>query len=57
MGSAMAAFGALGVLLGPALGFATLDRPWSFLLGSLFGVVTGVGFALALAGLIDGRSR
>ena len=47
--------GGAGIILGPLLGFTELARPWSFLLGFIFGVITGIGVALALFGLYEMR--
>jgi len=43
--------GALGFILGPALGLTDLGRPWSFLLGFAIGVIAGLGATLSVAGL------
>ena len=55
LGSALAAFGALGVVLSPLLGWITAPRPWGFLVGVALGVLAGLGSTLAVAGLIEGR--
>lgn len=55
LGSALATLGALGIVLVPALGGSALPRPWSFLIGFLIGLITGLGGALALVGLIERR--
>jgi hypothetical protein len=55
IGAALAAVGALGIVIGPAFGFADLGRPWSFLLGFVVGIIAGMGAALSVSGLIDVR--
>ena len=56
VGSALAAVGGLGIVLGPVLGWSQVGSPWAFILGFLFGVSAGVGVALAIAGLLERRS-
>ena len=53
IGIIFAILGGAGIILGPLLGFTELARPWSFLLGFIFGVMTGIGVALALFGLYE----
>ena len=53
VGSVLAVMGALGIIFGALSGGSTLGRPWSFLLGFVFGVLTGMGATLAISGLID----
>jgi len=55
-GSVLAVIGAFGIVAGPLFGWSSIDRPWSFLLGFLFGVMAGIGVALGISGLIDRRS-
>ena len=50
-------FGAAGILLGPLFGFSELVRPWSFILGFVFGVMVGFGFALSVSGLHEKRKN
>lgn len=54
-GSLLAIIGAFGIVAGPSLGWSTLDRPWSYLTGFVFGVLGGVGATLSISGLIDRR--
>jgi hypothetical protein len=55
IGIIFAILGGAGIMFGPLLGFTELARPWSFLLGFIFGVMTGIGVALALFGLYEMR--
>ena len=55
IGIIFAILGGAGIILGPLLGFTELARPWSFILGFLFGVMTGIGVALAFFGLYEMR--
>jgi hypothetical protein len=55
IGATLGALGATGIVLGSILGLTNLGRPWSFLAGFLFGVLSGVGVALAIAGLLERR--
>jgi len=55
IGAALACLGALGFVIGPALGLADLARPWSFLIGFVVGIVAGLGATVAVAGLIEMR--
>ena len=55
IGIIFAILGGAGIILGPLLGFTELARPWSFILGFIFGVMTGIGVALALFGLYEMR--
>ena len=56
-GAICALFGAAGIIFGPLLGFSELVRPWSFILGFVFGVLAGVGVALSLFGLYEIRKE
>ena len=51
IGACLCVVGALGFILGPALGLTDLGRPWSFLLGFAIGVIAGLGATLSVAGL------
>jgi len=51
LGSFCAILGAAGIILGPLLGLSDFVRPWSFILGFVFGVLAGAGVALSLNGL------
>jgi len=51
----MSGMGALGIVLGSTLGLNELGRPWSFLVGFIFGVMAGIGVALSISGLVDLR--
>ncbi|MGB3861906.1 MAG: hypothetical protein WA915_07455 [Candidatus Aminicenantaceae bacterium] len=55
IGIIFAILGGAGIILGPLLGFTELARPWSFILGFIFGVMSGIGVALALFGLYEVR--
>jgi predicted ABC-type sugar transport system permease subunit len=53
LGSVLATGGALGIVLSLLLGWSEASRPWGFLLGFADGVVTGLGAALSIAGLLE----
>jgi hypothetical protein len=55
IGVVLTIFGAAGMILAPTLGATALARPWSFAVGFLVGVMTGVGVALTVYGLISRR--
>lgn len=52
-GAIFGILGAAGIILGPLLGLSELARPWSFILGFIFGLLAGVGVALSLFGLLE----
>ena len=54
-GAVLSICGGIGIVLGPAFGFADLGRPWSFIIGFAFGVNGGIGAVLAICGLIENR--
>lgn len=54
-GVIFAILGAPGIILGPFLGFSELARPWSYILGFIFGIMTGIGVALTIFGLQEMR--
>jgi len=51
-GSASTVIGALGFFLSIIFNWSDIASPWNFLLGFLWGILLGVGTALAVAGLI-----
>ena len=55
IGAVLAIAGGLGMILGPTLGATLLGRPLSFLAGFVVGVLSGVGVALAISGMLDMR--
>jgi len=55
LGSALSAIAGAGITLTAILGWASLARPWGFLLGFVLGVMSGIGVALAIAGLLESR--
>jgi hypothetical protein len=57
IGASFALPGAAGIILGPLLGFSELAKPWSFILGFIFGVLAGIGVALSLFGLHEMRKE
>ncbi|MBN1222010.1 MAG: hypothetical protein JXB23_02085 [Candidatus Aminicenantes bacterium] len=57
LGSLSGILGAAGIIIGPMVGFSDLARPWSFILGFTFGLLTGLGAALAISGLLDRRKE
>ena len=54
-GSVLATMGGLGIIFGHLLGFASLESPWSFVIGFFVGLLAGVGTGLALVGLVEMR--
>jgi hypothetical protein len=52
-GAVLAVLGGIGMALGPSLGATALGRPWSFIVGFMVGVATGIGVVLVISGLID----
>jgi hypothetical protein len=54
-GIILAILGGVGIILGPMFKFTELLRPWSFFLGFVFGIMSGVGAALTLFGLLEKR--
>jgi hypothetical protein len=57
LGAIFAILGAAGIILGPLLGFSEIVRPWSFILGFIFGLLAGIGIALSLFGLHEIRKE
>jgi predicted ABC-type sugar transport system permease subunit len=55
LGSALAALGALAIVLSVLLEWTAVPAPWDVLLGFVLGVITGLGGTLAVAGLIERR--
>jgi len=55
LGAPLAAIGAMGFVLGPALGLTSLGRPWTFVVGFTFGLMAGFGATLCVAGLAELR--
>ena len=47
----LATFGGTGIVLSILLDWTSLSRPWSFLLGFLMGILSGMGAALSIYGL------
>lgn len=56
LGSVLSTVGALGIVLNALLGWSQVGAPWSFLLGFVFGVMSGAGVALVISGLVDRRT-
>ncbi|MGD8539519.1 MAG: hypothetical protein PVI66_12445 [Candidatus Aminicenantes bacterium] len=54
-GIILAILGGAGIILGPMFDLTELVRPWSFILGFVFGIMSGVGAALTLFGLLEKR--
>jgi hypothetical protein len=44
IGTIFAILGGAGIILGPLLGLTELTKPWSFILGFIFGVMNGGKF-------------
>lgn len=57
VGAILAILGAAGIILGPHIGFTELARPWSFILGFVFGLLVGAGVALSVFGLLETRKK
>jgi hypothetical protein len=57
LGAVLATFGGASVVLFPLLGWSSIGRPWSFLLGFVVGIASGAGAALALFGLFERRGE
>ena len=57
IGAICAILGGAGIILGPFLGFSELARPWSFVLGFIFGVLGGIGVTLSLFGIYEMRKK
>ena len=55
--SGLYSIGAICAILGPLLGFSELARPWSFVLGFIFGVLSGIGAVLSLFGIHEMRKK
>jgi F0F1-type ATP synthase assembly protein I len=53
LGAILAILGGAGIILGPLIGLSELGRPWSFILGFIFGVFSGTGTVLSLFGLYE----
>ena len=53
IGSVCIFLGGAGIILGPLLGISEFARPWSFVMGFIFGVLGGAGAALSLFGLYE----
>jgi hypothetical protein len=57
VGAALSVLGAICMVVLPILGVTEIGRPWSFLLGFVIGVITGLGAVLAVSGLLDRRRQ
>ena len=55
VGAAIAALAGAAMSVAPHTGWTTLERPWSFLAGFLFGLLAGVGAMTAVVGLLGCR--
>ncbi|MFC2095030.1 hypothetical protein ACFLSW_01130 [Candidatus Bipolaricaulota bacterium] len=55
VGAALAVIGGLGIVLSTLLGWTSLSRPWSFLIGFGFGLAAGLGSALSIFSLVMRR--
>ena len=50
-GATLAFLGGAGIIIGTLLSFTEFARPWSFILGFIFGLMNGIVVALTLFGL------
>ena len=57
IGSPLALVGAISVALAPVTGWTGTLGPWSFVSGLAVGIVTGIGAALCIAGLLERRAQ
>lgn len=57
VGAVLAVIGAAGIVIGPMLGFTAVGKPWSFILGFVFGVMAGTGAALSVFSLLERRKE
>ena len=57
VGAILAVIGGAGIVLGPILGFTALGKPWSFILGFVFGMMAGAGAALSVFSLLEIRKE
>ncbi|UCC40492.1 MAG: hypothetical protein JSV96_03335 [Candidatus Aminicenantes bacterium] len=57
VGALLAVIGSMGIVLGPMLNLTSLGKPWSFILGFVFGVMAGAGAALSVFSLIESRKE
>ena len=58
IGSALACFASLGIVLSAVFGWSGASQPWGFLLGLVLGILVGLGATLAVSGLVEhGRGR
>lgn len=55
LGASMAAIGGALMAVGPILGWSSTPGPWPFVSGFLVGVLSGLGAALTIHGLIEHR--
>ncbi len=53
----LATVGSVGIVLFPLMHWTAVRIPWDYLLGFAFGLMTGIGAALAVWGLLERRSR
>ena len=52
-GAILSTIAVLGIVLSVFLGWKDAPRPWGFLLGFVYVVLSGLGGTLAIAGLIE----
>ena len=57
VGALLAIFGAIGFIVAPSLGATVLPEPWGFIAGFMVGVMTGIGAALCVKGLLERRQQ
>jgi len=55
LGAILALCGVIGLVLGLVFGLMHLNYPWSFITGFVTGLMGGIGFVLAISGLIENR--
>jgi predicted ABC-type sugar transport system permease subunit len=56
IGAVLSVMGGICLVVAPMAGATSLATPWDFVAGLGVGLLTGIGAALAVVGLAEGRS-